>query len=133
MLGPPKSDSERGEEGCLSFKEELEIWRREITLSLWAWKFLLQESNNKIWTEWFWNFYFLFSEPLYIIKVTRLGEFSPFVLFLTLGCFLNTEVALHNVGVTFPRKSYVLDNFDRKWIVLCFGRFSHKLIGSPWL
>jgi hypothetical protein len=25
MLGPPKSDSERGEEGCLSFKEELEI------------------------------------------------------------------------------------------------------------
>jgi hypothetical protein len=62
---------------------------------------------------------------------TRLGEFLPNVEIFTLVSFLKiTEVA--ETFRLLSRRQKLCINFDENWSGHLFGRFSLKLIRSPW-
>jgi hypothetical protein len=65
-------------------------------------------------------------------RVTRLGEFSPLRLFLSLGNFKQITRIGQILGPLFAPKSYVL-NFTKHGSGFILGRFFHNSIWSPWL
>jgi hypothetical protein len=64
------------------------------------------------------------------IRVTRLGEFLPFVRLFSLGSFWEITEVAQIYGVLFPQVKLCI-NFDKKMFGLHFGRLFHKLIWSP--
>jgi hypothetical protein len=68
-----------------------------------------------------------------MVRVVRLGEFSPIARLFSLGRFFKNYKSSSNSWATFAHEtSYVLI-LTKKRVGLHFRRLFHKLIWSPWL